>query len=189
MRWLTTGSILAVLVASAAPARAQATTHYSVAAATAHYGPSAAVLLGLATNELNLGFGARGGYTFPNNIYVGGTFIYHFGNSDEATFNGVTTKTSSHLFYFGPEGGYDLLVGPVLIRPYLGLGFESQSVSFTCTPAALCQASTTDSNFALWVGGHVLYPISNFFVGGDLRALFVSNANSIGIFAVGGMNF
>lgn len=197
MRWLAIGSILGALVAFAAPARAQATgtttapatTHWAVAAATPHYGPSAAILLGLATNDLNVGFGARGGYTLPNNIYVGGTVLYHFGASNEATFMGVSTKTTSHLFYLGPEGGYDLAVGPVLIRPYLGLGFESFSASVSCTPSNLCAGSTTDTNFALWVGGLVLYPIGNFFVGGDLRALFVSNANSIGVFATGGMNF
>jgi hypothetical protein len=66
MRWLAIGSILGALAGSAAPARAQSTgaapapttTHWAVAAAAPRYGPSAAVLLGIATNDLNLGFGA-----------------------------------------------------------------------------------------------------------------------------------
>jgi hypothetical protein len=182
------------VVFSAESVRAQstpATTHWAVAAASPHYGPSAAVLLGFATADLNLGIGARGGYTLPNNIYVGGTLVYQIGTSSEATFLTNTIKTSFHFLYLGPEGGYDIAAGPVLIRPYLGLGpgIASGSSSNCLQGASCAEMSNSSTNFTIWLGGTVLYPIGNFVVGGDLRALFVSDHNSIGVFATGGMIF
>src|SRR5262249_13332509 len=151
---------------------------WAVAAASPYYGPSAALLLGFATNDLNLGLGARGGYTLPNNIYIGGTLVYHVGTSQEATLLGTTIKNSFHLLYPGPEGGYDIAAGPVLVRPYLGLGpgIASGSSSIGLTGGSVMETSASSTNFAIWLGGTVLYPIGQFIVGGDLRALFVSNA-------------
>jgi hypothetical protein len=185
-------SLGALFVVGTARAQSSASTHYVVAAATPYYGPSASLLLGIATADLNLGVGARGGYTLPNNVYVGGTIVYHTGTSTNDTVQGVNIQVSSHLFYLGPEGGYDVAVGPVLIRPFLGLGLAPASISTNCSPpqSALCTTvSRTDTNFALWLGGDVLYPLGMFYVGGDLRALFVQSHNSIGVFATGGITF
>jgi hypothetical protein len=194
MRQLAIGLIACAVLLGAESARAQTastTTHWAVAAASPYYGPSAAVLLGFATNDLNLGLGARGGYTLPNNIYVGGTIVYHVGTSDEVSFLGTTTKASAHLLYFGPEGGYDIAAGPVLVRPYLGLGpgIATGSSSIGLNGGSTMETSNSSTNFAFWLGGTVLYPIGQFIVGGDLRALFISNANSIGVFATGGLTF
>jgi hypothetical protein len=194
MRRFAIGLISCAAALSTSGAYAQSTpaqTHYSVEAASTWYGPSAALLLGFATNDLNLGVGARGGYTLTNNLYVGGTIVYQFGTSNDATVGSTTVKSSGHLFYLGPEGGYDLPIGPVLVRPYLGLGpgIATGSGSVCLTGASCVEMSNSSTNFALWLGGTVLYPLGNFVVGGDLRALFVSNNNSIGIFATGGMTF
>jgi hypothetical protein len=194
MRRLAFALIFCALALSAESARAQtssATTHWAVAAAEPHYGPSAALLLGFATADLNFGIGARGGYTLPNNIYVGGTLVYHVGTSDEATFLTNTIKSSFHLLYFGPEGGYDIAAGPVLVRPYVGLGpaIATGSVSNCLQGASCVEMSNSATNFSFWIGGTVLYPIANFVVGGDLRVLLVSDHNSVGILATGGMIF
>src|SRR5690348_3821706 len=34
-------------------------------------------------NPAGFGLGARAGYTLPMNVYVGGTVVYHFGNSND----------------------------------------------------------------------------------------------------------
>src|ERR1700691_5865870 len=91
-------------------------------------GVSVGLLLGYGFDDAyKFGLGARGGYTLPQKVYIGGTFVYHFGESQS---DGSTTA-SEHLFYLGPEGGYDFAIpgAPILVRPYLGLGFESVSVS------------------------------------------------------------
>jgi hypothetical protein len=194
MRRLAIGLLSSAIALSASIASAQTTAptqSYAVSAASTWYGPSAGVLLGFATNSLNLGVGARGGYTLTNNIYLGGTILYHFGTSDEATGAGTTIKNTAHLLYLGPEGGYDIPAGPVLVRPYVGIGpaIATGSSSICLQGGSCSDTSANSTNFALWVGGTVLYQIGTFSVGGDLRALFVSNANSVAVFATAAMNF
>ena len=120
-------------------------------------------MVGFLSNNYSLGLGARGGKTLDNHIYIGGTFIDHFGTSG---FNS---------FYLGPEGGYDFDVRVVVIRPYLGLGIFSSS--FKTEPV-------------LWLGGAVIWniPGSNFFIGGDLR-LVSSPTTPIGAYFMGGIHF
>jgi hypothetical protein len=139
-------------------------------------GVSAGVLLGYGSNGIyKLELGARGGYTLPQKIYIGGTFIYHFGESQTV---GSFTQSES-LFYVGPEGGYDFAIPSVpqlLIRPYLGLGFMSASVSATGTQSlggVVVNASGSTSGFALWPGVTGLYSFTpNISAGVDLRAVF-----------------
>ena len=166
--------------------------------------PSAALLLGYgATTSKNdtvqehepagFGLGVRGGYTLPMKVYLGATFVYHFGFS-ESTPDG---DVSGNILYFGVEGGYDIEAGPVLVRPYLGLGDVIASVSTPVTSSPFLGGtiggSTSEGHFGFWPGGTVLYPIENFFVGGDLRYLIVTGSdahfNAFGIFATGGMKF
>ena len=93
-------------------------------------GGSVGILVGYGFDgAYHLGLGARGGYTLAApKIYIGGSFTYHFGQSNDTPLGSI----SEHLFYLGAEGGYDLVLGAVpqlLIRPYLGLGYENVSVS------------------------------------------------------------
>ena len=142
-------------------------------------GLSAAALLGFATDDLNLGLGARVGYTLPAMpFYVGGTFVYHLGTSESTPVGDV----SAHLYYFGAEGGYSISAGPVIIRPYLGLGAATAT-------ASLPGGSASDTKFAAWPGGALLFPLGSAFVGGDVRFLLVSNSNAFGAFATGGLHF
>jgi len=143
---------------------------------------SAAALIGVGTADYAVfGLGLRGGYTFAKTpVYVGGTFLYHFGSND---------LTSMVL---GVEGGYDFTVGPVIIRPYLGLGdVIVHTPTFTIGPIT---AGGSFGNFAFWPGGTVIYPINNFFVGGDMRLQVITGDNggdtvSFGIFGTGGIAF
>src|SRR5258708_35422202 len=78
-------------VAAAAPARSSWTDGKFSAAGLLGYG------IGFdSTNEDGFGFGARGGYTFPFQLYVGPSFIYYCGTSPENT---VTV----HTFSVSPE--------------------------------------------------------------------------------------
>jgi hypothetical protein len=146
-------------------------------------------LLGFGTADYSVfSLGARGGYTLPMNVYLGGRLQYNFGTDD------------FHSFEFGFEGGYDLDVGPVVIRPYLGLGDDiigfsaSRSVTFNGI-TVVGGASGSSSYFALWPGGTVMYPIQNFFVGGDVRFMIVPSAPdgldsvAFNVYATGGLQF
>ena len=134
---------------------------------------------------MGVGLGARGGYTLPMNVYLGGTFVYHLGKSEgDATAN---------IYYLGVEGGYDIAAGPVIVRPYLGLGPAIVHVSLptVCIGAGFgcVGGSASDTRFGFWPGVTVLYPIDNFFVGGDARFLVVSDSSAFSLFATGGMTF
>lgn len=146
---------------------------------------SAALLLGDGFKDgVGLGLGVRGGYTLPMNVYLGGTFMYHFGKS-EGDF-------SEHLYYFGVEGGYDIYAAPVIIRPYLGLGAATATASVpdqSFGGVTIAGGSTSDTKFGVWPGVTALYPINNFFVGADARFLIVSDFNTFSLFATGGMQF
>jgi hypothetical protein len=142
---------------------------------------SVAALLGAGTADYaTFGLGARGGYTLPNMpIYVGGTILYHFGSNYQSS------------LVLGVEGGYDITVGPVIIRPYLGLG---DLIRYYDISQFGISVSGSDGHFAFWPGGTVLYPIKNFFVGGDMRLQIITDAGggeavSFGIFATGGIAF
>ena len=159
-------------------------THESASAAgegPVQIGFSAALLVGYgfgsAPNYYGLALGARGGYTLPMHLYVGGTFVYHLGSTN--TQFGLEIK--HNLLYPGIEVGYDLGLGPVLVRPYAGLGVE---FAFATTG----NQSGSANNFAFWPGVTVAYPIHQFFVGGDARFV-VSNVKALALAATGGMYF
>jgi len=140
---------------------------------------SVAGLLGYGFKDgANLGFGVRGGYTLPMNVYVGGTFVYHLGKSQSTPVGDV----KSNIYYFGVEGGYDLALGPVVLRPYIGLGDVAASATFLGT-------TVSDGKLGIWPGATVLYPIGNAFVGGDARVLTRDGFTTLSIFATGGMQF
>ena len=161
---------------------------------------SAAALMGvgfmtssnvLDVNPAGFGLGLRGGYTLPMRVYIGGTFVYHFGGSRSFP----EGDSSYNMFYFGVEGGYEIEAGTVMVRPYLGLGDVIGHVdSPPICPAGFCaNGSASSGAFGFWPGAAVLYPIENFFVGGDARFVIATGDNSelkaFSLFATGGMKF
>ncbi len=167
--------LLAIAVSSlcfvVTPARAQSD------AAPDRAGASAGILVGWGFDSAyKFGLGARGGYTLPQKIYIGGTFVYHFGSSES---DGLVS-TSEHLFYLGPEGGYDLVIPSVpqlLIRPYLGLGFESVSVSISGTPI-VGNGSSSASGFSFWPAVTGLYSFTpNISAGLDMKVVVATFGN------------
>jgi len=165
-------------------------TLFGVAPAHAEAAPTAghasvAGLLGYGFKDgLGLGLGVRGGYTLPMNLYLGGTFVYHLGKSEG--------DASINVYYYGVEGGYDIAAGPVVVRPYVGLGAATAKATipgFNFGGVNLPSTSVSDTKFALWPGATVLYPLGQAFVGGDARFLVLDNYNAFSLFATGGVQF
>jgi hypothetical protein len=155
-------------------------------------GPSAALLLGEGFKDgYNFGAGVRAGFTLPLGIYVGGTFVYHLGKTE----GGPGGDVKANLFYFGPEGGYEISAGPLTVRPYLGLGYANVMGSqpgYTIGSVMLPAQSYSDGKAAVWPGVTAIFPLGNYFVGGDARFVVVldaDDANAFSIFATGGMTF
>jgi hypothetical protein len=145
-------------------------------------------LAGLAGNGfedgVNVGFGARLGYGF-NRLYLGGTFVYHLGESRDANVLGQSEDVSVNIWYFGGEVGYDVAAGPLLVRPYAGLGMGTARGCFG-------SACDTESRAYIAPGVAALFPLSDrLFAGGDARFVVPldddSDFDHFGLFAtVGG---
>ena len=151
---------------------------------------SAAPLLGFGTNHFGFGTGVRGGYTLPAKVYVGATFMYHFGST--YGYGGYLggADYSTHILYPAGEVGYDFHVGPVTIRPYAGVGiaFVTASISYA---GRSDDAST--SSLLLYPGATAFWniPKTDFFVGGDTRMLILTRGGdpSFDLFATAGIKF
>ncbi len=153
-------------------------------------------VLGFGTDSYyGFGLGVWGGYTLPYHVYLGGTFNYYTGDS----------IVSSYLFEF--MGGYDISVSPrvpVLIRPYLGLGYEHFSVGdYACLNANDDCFNTGFGSFVFSIGAQGSYFFTpHWFAGVDLRfdiptaggvgvnnAAVVFDPNVLNLFAQGGYKF
>jgi hypothetical protein len=160
-------------------------------------GPSIGGLIGFGSSAYGFDLGVRAGYTLPNNVYLGGTFIFNTG------FNGWGAG-----FTTGFEGGYQFAAGPVVVRPYGGLGFADEQYSYgfcgggggsnsalqeclsACAQGAGAAIGACDSgcestygggggggacgnttSFAFWVGGTAMYDFKGgpWFVSADIR--------------------
>jgi hypothetical protein len=136
-------------------------------------GFSAGALLGFETSGFGFGIGARAGYTLGIHLYLGGDIGYNFGSGGD------------HVFSLAPEIGYDfgLPIGaPILIRPYVGVGFAlvSEGTSTqTNNGITLTIAGGTSGAFLVSPGVLGLYDVlPNFFVGADLRVPIYSAGGS-----------
>lgn len=149
---------------------------------------SVAPLLGYGTGRLNFGMGARAGYTFETPFYVGATFMYHFGDDGFATGQGVTDSSRS-FYYPAGEVGYDVGIGPVLVRPYAAAAILFNRTSITTNGVS---NSVTNSELIIYPGVTAQYilPKTPVFVGGDMRAVLPleGEAASFSLFATAGLS-
>ena len=131
-------------------------------------------------NPWGLGFGVGGGYTLGIGVYVGGRFVYYLGEDDV------------NVWELGAEGGYELDMGSLTIRPGLGIGIAN--VGFpSFDPTTFSTTTETSTELYIAPGGAVLYDLSeNMFVGGELRLQLILSdpgMEAIIILANGGMRF
>ncbi len=155
---------------------------------------SVAPLLGYSSTAFGFGIGARAGYTFENKVYLGGTFMFHFGYSYAyglGLYGGGSVGGAS-IFYPAVEVGYDFKAGPVTIRPMMGGGPVFSSVSST-TILGKSYGGGTHATGGIYPGVMAAWniPKSDFFVGGDTRIVIPFEGYGVawGFYATAGMKF
>lgn len=98
-------------------------------------------------NPYGGGIGLRLGVTLPASLYLGGSFDYFFGESET---NAVDVEQSVSTLQLMARVGYDLRIGPVTLRPQLGLGLAQ-------THAEFGGVGTSESDFALAPGAEFIF--------------------------------
>ena len=116
------GCVAAFIAVVAAPREAQALPLLTLSgSARGLYGSA----LGDATlSAYGAGLGLRAGVTLPTALYLGGSFDYFFGESEEI----LGVESSVSLLQLMAHAGYDLGLGPLTLRPGLGLGLAQTSL-------------------------------------------------------------
>jgi hypothetical protein len=107
------------------------------------------------TNPMGPGIGVRGGVGIFG-LYGGVKFMYYFG------------ENSFHSTMYGIEGGYSLGVGPITIRPQVGVG----NLSFSGPD------DFSKSNIYIEPGVTVLVSLLGWFVGADANVLLTPGLES-----------
>jgi hypothetical protein len=94
------------------------------------------------------------------------------------------------LYFFGVEGGYDIAVSPIVIRPYLGLGRVAVTAKIPDDPTLGITGTTqTDGYVGFWPGAAAFYTMGHFMAGLDARYLIVKDANAFTLSATAGALF
>ncbi|MEO8180187.1 MAG: outer membrane beta-barrel protein [Deltaproteobacteria bacterium] len=113
---------------------------------------SARGLYGSPTDDLRInpygaGLGLRLGVTLPAALYLGGSFAYFFGESEQAV---LGLEQSRSVLQVMAHVGYDLGFGPVTLRPQLGLGLAQAH-------SEVGDLSDSESDFALAPGAEFIF--------------------------------
>ena len=101
----------------------------------------------LGLNPYGGGIGLRLGVTLPASLYLGGSFDYFFGESET---NAADLEQSVSVLQLMARVGYDVDIGPVTMRPQLGLGLAQSQLDFG-------GISTSESDFALAPGAEFIF--------------------------------
>lgn len=139
-------------------------------------------------NPWGLGFGLGGGYTLDMGLYLGARFIYYLGDSATIpTGLGTSISVDINIWELGVEGGYDIAMEKLHIRPGLGLGIASAGSSAG-------GVSTSDMYLYIAPGAALLYDVTDsVFVGADVRLQLVladpDMIKALIFLANGGMRF
>ena len=139
-------SLLAPVLAASAALVTLTMTSTAAALPLLTISGSARGLYGSATGDAELnpygvGLGLRAGVTLPASLYLGVSYDYFFGESD----SGGALDVSSSLQQFMGRIGYDLGLGPLTLRPQIGLGLAQAS-------SELGPVEDTSSEFVLAPG-------------------------------------
>ncbi len=122
------------------------------------------------------GLGLRAGLTLPMALYVGGSFDYFFGDSADV----LGTEASASLLQLMAHAGYDLGLGPLTLRPSLGLGLAQTSVDVGI-------ADTTEGDFVLSPGAELIVGLGFWSVSAEARynKIFVDGDGDALVFGAG----
>jgi hypothetical protein len=150
------GSLAAFIAVLAAPRDAQALPLLTISgSARGLYG---APLGDPPLSAYGAGFGLRAGLTLPTALYLGGSFDYFFGESEEL----LGVDASASLLQLMAVAGYDLGLGPLTLRPSLGLGLAQTSVD-----AGI--ADTSEGDFVLSPGAELIVGLGFWSVSAEAR--------------------
>lgn len=141
----------------------------------------------------SLGLGIRGGYELDSRIFLGAGFVYHLGNSDDLTRSmpgtqvvEVVSARQNYMLAF-LEGGYDIWLGDLIVRPsmWLGLGFA------VVDPHFRTGGLRTEIDFLFAPGLNLIYVFDGLYIGGDARYVVVTadGAPGIELFGMIGLRF
>jgi opacity protein-like surface antigen len=108
-------------------------------------------------NPYGGGIGLRLGVSLPASLYLGGSFDYFFGESET---NAAEVEQSQSVFQLMARVGYDLEIGPVTLRPQLGLGVAQSDADFG-------GVSTSESDFALAPGAEFIFGLGLLSLGAE----------------------
>ena len=98
-------------------------------------------------NPWGVGVGIDGGYTLPNAVYLGGTFEYFFGGTEETP----DVDVKANVWQLLAEGGYDIgLADELVLRPKLAAGLAMPRVEL-CSDVGGCDHESS-GKFALAPG-------------------------------------
>jgi hypothetical protein len=114
-------------------------------------------------NPYGLGVGVRAGVTLPASLYLGGSLDFFFGETVEV----ANTEFSNAIFQAMGNIGYDLSLGPLMLRPFLGLGLASAS-SEACV-GNVCSESESESEFAVAPGAEAYVGLGLLSLTGEVR--------------------
>jgi hypothetical protein len=131
----------------------------------------------LSTDPYGVMLKLRGGYTFDFGLYAGAYFAYFIGHTIEGgggVLNVGDSETHASYMPFGLEVGYDWFVGPVIVRPSLEIGWAIGFRQSTGEP------SRSINDFMLGPGLLIMYPMDEWFIGGDMRFSIVTGDGASG---------
>jgi hypothetical protein len=114
-------------------------------------------------NPWRTGIGLQGGYTLPNAVYLGGNFEYFFGEKSQE----LGVERSGNVWQLMAEGGYDLGLGPIVVRPKLGAGVAGLNGEVCGNPGGC--ASNSDTKPVLAPGAALMLLTPKFSAAVDLR--------------------
>jgi hypothetical protein len=122
-----------------------------------------------APNPLGLGLGGRAGASFSG-FYAGASVMYYFGGSQTVAGAGAGRESEKTLLY-GLEGGYDIRVSILTLRPQIGIGNYTLSQSWTLA-ASNVTVSSNQNNLYVEPGVTALLSFGKLIVGADANVLF-----------------
>ncbi len=162
---------------------AAAPSHPVSIAAVGGYSVDGASDVGQTGNMFGVGFGARAGHTFPFGLYAGVSGTYDLGYSETIA---KSATAESRVSPVGIEGGYELHLDALTLRPYLGAGVAFYASKEDGPPPAFFQGNGTKP--ALWPGVVATYGFGDrLFAGLDLRYTVVfAGAESYDVAPAGG---
>lgn len=109
-------------------------------------------------NPYGPGLGVRAGVTLPASLYLGASLDYFFGESKEI----LGTDVNASLLQVMANVGYDAGLGPLTLRPSLGLGLSQANVE-------VGPLDESEGNFVLSPGAEAIVGLGLLSVSGEVR--------------------